>query len=218
MIKREQQQEDWQQIMQVTGDPRTGATNSVQQKEGNRIIDINEPNAMTSEIQQVTEKRFGLAKSASVNSLSLRNSVGFCASTTFSADLLKGKVAIPGDIDKATTSLIKEMQSLGIKLSPLQSQTKITPDIYRFYWGWVNECTSSALSKIHFGHWNAIRQSPELTKLAWSHLNLIARMDIPQQQWGNGLQVLLEKIPGVALVDKLRAILLMEGNFNFFNK
>jgi hypothetical protein len=30
--------------------------------------------------------------------------------------------------------------------------------------------------------------------------------------------VLLEKVPGVALVDKLRAILLMEGDFNFFNK
>jgi hypothetical protein len=30
--------------------------------------------------------------------------------------------------------------------------------------------------------------------------------------------VLLEKVPGAALVDKLWAILLMEGNFNFFNK
>jgi hypothetical protein len=30
--------------------------------------------------------------------------------------------------------------------------------------------------------------------------------------------VLLEKVPGVALVDKLRAILLMEGDFNFYNK
>ncbi len=30
--------------------------------------------------------------------------------------------------------------------------------------------------------------------------------------------LLLEKVPGVALVDKLRAILLMEGGFNFFNK
>ena len=30
--------------------------------------------------------------------------------------------------------------------------------------------------------------------------------------------MLLEKELGVALVDKLRAILLMEGDFNFFNK
>jgi hypothetical protein len=37
-------------------------------------------------------------------------------------------------------------------------------------------------------------------------------------RWGNSLQILLEKVPGVALVDKLCAILLMEGGFNFFNK
>jgi hypothetical protein len=30
--------------------------------------------------------------------------------------------------------------------------------------------------------------------------------------------MLLEKVLGVALVDKLQAILLMEGDFNFFNK
>jgi hypothetical protein len=35
--------------------------------------------------------------------------------------------------------------------------------------------------------------------------------------WGNGLQVLLGKVPGVALEDTLCAILLMEGDFNFFN-
>ena len=30
--------------------------------------------------------------------------------------------------------------------------------------------------------------------------------------------MLLEKVPGVTLVDKLQAILLMEGDFNFYNK
>ena len=35
---------------------------------------------------------------------------------------------------------------------------------------------------------------------------------------GVELQVLLEKIAGVALVNKLRAILLMEADYNYFNK
>jgi hypothetical protein len=51
-----------------------------------------------------------------------------------------------------------------------------------------------------------------MTKLASSQLNLIARTGIHPTRW------LLEKLPGVALVDKLQAILLMEGDFNFFNK
>ncbi len=40
----------------------------------------------------------------------------------------------------------------------------------------------------------------------------------PPDHWGHGLQVLLEKTAGVALVTKLQAILLMEGDFNYTNK
>ncbi len=47
---------------------------------------------------------------------------------------------------------------------------------------------------------------------------MIARCGCPLERWGHGLQVLLEKIAGVALVTKLRAILLMEGDFNYMNK
>ncbi len=54
--------------------------------------------------------------------------------------------------------------------------------------------------------------------MACSQLNLIALTGVSPLRWGNGLQVLLEKVPGVALVDKLRAILLMEGDFYFVNK
>jgi hypothetical protein len=47
---------------------------------------------------------------------------------------------------------------------------------------------------------------------------MIAWCGCPPERWGHGLQVLLEKIAGVALVTKLRAILLMEGDFNYMNK
>ena len=47
---------------------------------------------------------------------------------------------------------------------------------------------------------------------------MIARCGCPLERWGHGLQVLLEKIAGVALVTKLWAILLMEGDFNYMNK
>ena len=36
-------------------------------------------------------------------------------------------------------------------------------------------------------------------------------------RWGFGLTVLLEKIAGIALVNKLRAILLFEADSNMFN-
>jgi hypothetical protein len=41
---------------------------------------------------------------------------------------------------------------------------------------------------------------------------------IQLERWSRGLLVMLEKTLGVTLVNKLRAILLMEGDFNVANK
>jgi hypothetical protein len=46
----------------------------------------------------------------------------------------------------------------------------------------------------------------------------VTRCGVPPSRWKNGLQVLLEKVSGVTLVEKLHAILLMEGDFNNYNK
>jgi hypothetical protein len=78
----------------------------MQRKEGEKIIYIYEPGAMTTNIQQVTKKWFRLANRAPANSLSLRNTFGYCASTTLAVDLLKGNVPVPIDINSTTTSLI----------------------------------------------------------------------------------------------------------------
>jgi hypothetical protein len=138
------------------GDPRIGATNLVQRKEGGKMVDIYEANAMNTEIQRVTEMRFELANSAPIQKSSLRERVGFFALTAaFAKDLLQSKVAIPPDIDEATTELIQELQRLWKRPQPYHGHSEIMPEVYRYYWGGVNKSTSSALSKIHFGHWKA---------------------------------------------------------------
>jgi hypothetical protein len=40
----------------------------------------------------------------------------------------------------------------------------------------------------------------------------------PFARWEMGLSCMLETTPGVIKVEKLRAILLMEADFNFFNR
>ncbi len=50
----------------------------------------------------------------------------------------------------------------------------------------------------------------QLTVIAWSR--------IPPDSWSVGLQVMLEKIAGVCLVEKLRAIQLYEADFNCYNQ
>ena len=158
---------------------------------------------MNKEIQKVMEKQFDLAQSMPATSSSLRNLIGYNADTTFAKDLLQHKFFILSDMDTITVELIEEMRCLWARLRLSHGPVEITPAIYKYYWGGVNEATSLALSGIHFGHWKIFCLSSELIQLA------------PPSRWKNGLQVLLEKVPGKALVDKPRAILLMEGDFNF---
>ncbi len=218
IIVQEEQRDQWGQIKQGTGEPRTGATNLVQRMDGDCAVDILEALTMNKEIQHVTEERFDLARSAPVMSSSLHNLIGYNADTAFAKDLIQRKVPIPLDVDVITAELINEMCHLWKRLHSSHGPVDITPAIYKYYWGRVNENTSLALSGIHFGHWKIFHLSSVLIQMICTQLNLITRCGVPPSRWKNGLQVLLEKIPGVALVDKLQAIFLMEKDFNFYNK
>ncbi len=55
------------------------------------------------------------------------------------------------------------------------------------------------------------------TKVLALQLTVIARSGFLPESWSVGLQVMLEKIVGVCLVEKLRAIQLYKADFNCFN-
>jgi hypothetical protein len=49
-------------------------------------------------------------------------------------------------------------------------------------------------------------------------LNIAGLRGVPLERWRSGLTVLLEKVLGNILVDKLRAICLLEADFNWWLK
>ena len=56
-------------------------------------------------------------------------------------------------------------------------------------------------------------------RTGWAQkITIIARTGSPPDRWSYGLTIMLENIAGLALVNKLRANLLMEADFNFHNK
>jgi hypothetical protein len=57
-----------------------------------------------------------------------------------------------------------------------------------------------------------------ITNFLSRKITLIVKGGCPPDRWGHGLQVMLEKVAGVSLVNKLRAILLMEADFNYMNR
>ncbi len=90
----------------------------------------------------------------------------------------------------------------------------ITPEDFRRLWKKVNKLTLLLMSGVHYGHYKAATQDLLSTEVLATQLTVIAWSRIPPDSWSVGLQVMLEKIAGVCLVEKLRAIQLYEADFN----
>jgi hypothetical protein len=74
------------------------------------------------------------------------------------------------------------------------------------------------MSGVHYGHYKAAIQDVLSTEILAQQLTMIARSGILPENWSIGLQVMLEKIAGVCLVEKLQAIQLYEADFNCYNQ
>ena len=79
----------------------------------------------------------------------------------------------------------------------------ITADHFRYYWRQFKERTSSSISCVHAGHYKLATHSNTVTNFLTQKITLIARSGCPPDRWAHGLQVMLEKVAGVALVNKL---------------
>jgi len=218
-IEKEEGIRNWKTISYAVDDPKLGAITYVQKKKEGEIIELREQQAMVTEIQEVTEVRFDLAHSAKISLSSVGKKLGYLSDTAFAQELLGGKVEIPNDVDATTTLVLEEIAKVGMMMQTQDGEKIIiAPEQFKRYWKQVREDTSSSISTIHFGHYRAAAKSDKISRFLSQKITLIARTGSPPSRWGCGLQVMLEKIAGVALVNKLRAILLMEADYNYFNK
>jgi hypothetical protein len=94
----------------------------------------------------------------------------------------------------------------------------VTTEDFQDFWRWVNERTSSSFSGITFLHYKAAASNPMLSAMHAAYLTACARRGLPLARWGIGFNVLLEKVAGNNFVHKLRAICLLEADFNWINK
>jgi hypothetical protein len=208
----------WQRINRALDKPSLGAILFVQQMENRQVVDITDTNKMNKEIQTVTEKWFDLSMSAPITMSSLCTRLGFLSNTDFANSLLAGDILIPWDVDDVTATILGKIIRLFGLLWEGCGDIVMADDQFQYYWRRFKEQTSSLISGIHAGHYKTATYSDVITNfLSWK-ITLIARGGCPPDCWGHGLQVMLEKVAGVALVNKLHAILLMEADFNYMNK
>lgn len=204
IIRREEQKSTWRAIKQVVNNHKPGAITKVQWELDTKTIDVTDQDDMINEIQTVREQRFA---------------VGFLANTNCALQLVSGQQEILDDVDELTRLIIDKMRILWKSKGHKRFKTfQIMANDFRHYWHKVKESTSSSYSNIHFGQYKAAAQSNLLSTYLADKLSVVGSYGCPPTQWATGLQVMLEKVAGVAMVSKLRAILLMEAVYNFFNK
>ena len=82
----------------------------------------------------------------------------------------------------------------------------------------MKERTAPFFSGRHSRHYVAAAHSDFLSEVHSQHIALITKTGVAPKKWSKGLSVMLKKIEGGAVVTKLRAIILMEADFNCHNR
>ena len=171
------------------------------------------------QVQQNLQARFSLGKRAPIYRDPLLQEFGTLGDTEAATCLLNGKYIFPPGTDDATIRLLQEVARLRLECDKFPpNDTDITSTDYLAFWSTAKEATSSSKSGRHFGHYKAICSNLDLVHIHVQSINLAARRGDPLVRWRQGVTVLLEKEAGNTSIDRLRAICLLEADFNWWLK
>lgn len=211
----------WRTINRVTRPSSSRAVLEVQERTQDGIRTHTSQAAVEEAIQRECDARFHLGHSAPISKTLLGEDLQYLCDPTVAYAIINGTYPLPDDMDKATKLLLIEIGKLGrqvIQGKCRDTNLEISGEDYVKYWRQVKESTSSSPSGIHHGHYKACTYSETLPGLFAKMMNITIRSGVHPLQWGTALQVLLEKVAGVCLVDKLRSIQLYEADLNWFMK
>ena len=163
------------------------------------------------------QQRFSLGTRSPLSHGKLLADLGTLGDTQAAQALLRGEYSFPNDCDQATKDLLREVAAIKLEHSHLTGpHTNITSEDFTQFWKSAKERTSSSKSGRHFGHYKAVCDSPLLVSLHVRSVNLAANRGESLLRWRQGVTVLLEKNAGNICIEKLRAICLLEADFNWW--
>ena len=219
-MQRERSSSIWKRINKTTRPPRGRACREVQQNINDHTYTFSTKESVEQQIQQECSTRFHLGHDAPIASTLLGYELQYLQDIHVAYSILMGTYMISPHLDQATQLILREIAKLGKAiLTGTQPNTiTITGEDYSNYWKRINDRTSSSPSGLHITHYKASALDPVLSEYFANQMNLIISSGIHPLRWGTALQVMLEKVAGVCLVDKLRSIQLYEADLNWFMK
>ena len=164
---------------------------------------------------QNNSKRFHLASTTPMMQAPAVQHVGYISNTECSEKILNGTFGHQNHLDEYTNKFLGYIGSRA--RLPCFSDTIDSGD-FQYFWRSAKENTSSPMSGRHFGHYKAAAKNKFLSNIHADFCNAVVSVGTSIPRWEKGLTVMLEKIKNNIKVNKLRAILLMEADFNFINK
>jgi hypothetical protein len=121
-------------------------------------------------------------------------------------------------MDKSTKALLPKSHHIFYWMSEEEVTDFVNTTDFQQFWLYAKEDIQSSESGCHFGHCKAVAHDRYLSALYASKLTLMAKTGIPLVRWSNCLMVLLEKVFGNIYINKMRAICLLEADYNWLNK
>ena len=167
---------------------------------------------------EVHQSRYHLAEEAPICNGDLRAEFGYNATSQAARDVLEGRYEFSVDFHDATRRLMEAIADIRQVVPEDSVDRIITREIWQQKWKKKREETASSVSTLHFGHYISGADSDEISDFHALKTSLALVHGIALERWSKGLCVMLEKVMGVKLINTLRAILLMEADFNAMNK
>ena len=210
----------WPQIRHVFSDNggRSSAVTRVERMEDGELREYTEQEDIERVVREETQERFSAAASSPFCQGELGDILGTVSNTAAAAEIIEGTYSPPEGTPESVCLLIEEIGRIGKMVTRQAVRLTCTTEEFQTYWKSVSEKTSSSASGVHFGHYVAATEQIPLARFFAKQISYITQTGRAPSRWGVGLNVLLEKIAGVALVNKLRAILLIEGDMNMANR
>jgi hypothetical protein len=166
-------------------------------------------------IMEGIEARYRLTEGTPFTVGILSQDIDLLGSSSASERVLSGTYVCSDSIDEVTRDLIQILRKPDALTRPVS--LAISSSDYINHWKGAKESTSSSLSGLHFGHWKAAASNTLLAEVHALFCEITCSTGFSLPRWRKSLIVMLEKVPGNIWVDKLRAILLLEADFNFTN-
>ncbi len=179
---------------------------------------VTQPSVQEAIWSNIHYKCLYLAEKAPVCQGRLHEELGCNAVLDTARAILAGTYVYPEDFDEATKKLCRECALIRQNIPQDFDGTKITKEDHRGHWRKTKEETSSSKSSMHFGHYMAGSLFAYIDHFHSLKATLSLHHGLVLDRWAQGLSVMLQKDFGCSLITKLRAILLMESDFNGMNK